>query len=141
MAALLRDEELTRYYAIAGGDVLPVGAPPAARSHAWLEPVLAAQGQAELPTLELDVQGIHCAGCVWLIDELFRRRAGGASLIVNPALGKVRALLAARRLRRARASLDAVERFGYQLRPEPQARVAPRPPTCRCGSASARRWP
>src|SRR5690348_2267337 len=87
VAALLRDEDLTRYYAIAGGDLFPIGARPAARSHAWLEPLVAAQAQVEIPTVELDVQGIHCAACVWLMNETFRRRPGGVSVTVNPALG------------------------------------------------------
>ena len=39
--------------------------------------------------VELDVQGVHCAGCVWLMEELARRQ-GGAGVTVNPALGKVR---------------------------------------------------
>src|SRR6266542_3879850 len=55
VAALLRSEELTRYYAIAGDDVLPVGTAPAPRSHAWLEPLLDAQSEEAVSTLELDV--------------------------------------------------------------------------------------
>jgi Cu2+-exporting ATPase len=116
VAALLRDEELTRYYAIAGGNVVPVGARPAARSHAWLEPLIAAQGQAEIATVEVDVQGIHCAACVWLMNETFRRRAGGVSLTVNPALGKAR-LSWRRGAFDPTAWIEAVERFGYQFGP------------------------
>ena len=66
--------------------------PSLARSaaHAWLEPLMArAEEAGPLCALELDVQGIHCAACVWLMNELFRRQPGGAGLTVNPALGKV----------------------------------------------------
>jgi Cu2+-exporting ATPase len=89
---LLEARGLSRYYALAGGKTQPVAAPPAGRSFAWLEPALAAAEGREGPIcqLELDVQGVHCAACVWLMNELYRRRAGGAAFSVNPALGKVR---------------------------------------------------
>jgi Cu2+-exporting ATPase len=116
VAALLRSEELTRYYAIADGDVIPVGAAPARRSHAWLAPLLDGQRDADTPTLELDVQGIHCAACVWLMNETFRRRPGAVALTVNPALGKAR-LTWRRGVFEPEAWIDAVERFGYQFGP------------------------
>jgi Cu2+-exporting ATPase len=136
VANLLRSEELTRYYAIAGGDVLPVGAAPVARTHAWLEPVLEAQREADVATVELDVQGIHCAACVWLMNETFRRCAGGVALTVNPALGKAR--LTWRRGFDPGAWIDAVERFGYQFGPSrKQASAASASLTWRLGVALA----
>jgi Cu2+-exporting ATPase len=120
VAALLRAEELTRYYDLAGGAIAPVGAAPSTRGHAWLEPVLAAQAEGEVLSCELDVQGIHCAACVWLMNETFRRRAGGVGIVVNPALGKVR--LTWRRGRFDVAGwIGAVERFGYQFGPSRKA--------------------
>jgi Cu2+-exporting ATPase len=120
VAALLRAEQLTRYYDLAGGAIAPVGAPPATRPHAWLEPLLEAQGDRPTQSCELDVQGIHCAACVWLMNETFRRRAGGLAILVNPALGKVR--LTWRRGRFDVAGwIDDVERFGYQLGPSRKA--------------------
>lgn len=137
VAALLREEELTRYYTIAGGDVLPVGGKPGARSHAWLEPLLEAQRDADTCTLDLDVQGIHCAACVWLMNETFRRRGGGLSLTVNPAVGKVH--FAWRRgAFDPEAWLDSVERFGYQFGPSrKQASSASRSLTWRLGVSAA----
>lgn len=118
---LLVDQGLTRYYALARGAVLP--APPApsverVRSHAWLEPLRTAAEATASPVcaLELDVQGIHCAACVWLMNELFRRTPGGAGFTVNPALGKVR-------MQWKRGAFDVerfvseVERFGYAFGP------------------------
>ena len=116
VAALLRSEELTRYYDLAGRDVAPVGALPAARGHAWLEPILTAQAGADIQTCEVDVQGIHCAACVWLMNETFRRRPGGVGIVVNPALGKVRLTWRSRQFDVA-GWIDAVERFGYQFGP------------------------
>jgi Cu2+-exporting ATPase len=116
VAALLMAEGLTRYYDLAGADIAPIGAAPAARGHAWLEPLLEGQGTAETQTCEVDVQGIHCAACVWLMNETFRRRQGGVAIIVNPALGKAR-LTWRRGAFDVAGWIDDVERFGYQFGP------------------------
>jgi Cu2+-exporting ATPase len=115
---LLREEGLGRYYDLAGNQTQPVAAPPPGRSFAWLEPVLAAAEEKDGPIcqLELDVQGVHCAACVWLMNELYRRREGGAAFTVNPALGKVR--LAWNRGRfDVPGFLAEIERFGYLFGP------------------------
>jgi Cu2+-exporting ATPase len=115
---LLREQGLTRYYQLAQGRTAPAPEPRKDRGFAWLEPLV---GRAEaLPgpvcALELDVQGIHCAACVWLMNELFRRQPGGAGLTVDPALGKVR-------MQWRRGAFDvggflrAVEGFGYLFGP------------------------
>jgi P-type Cu2+ transporter len=122
---LLQEQGLTRYYALAGGQGAPaLEASPNARSHAWLEPLLARAEEegaaAGLCALELDVQGIHCAACVWLMNELFRRQGGGAQLTVNPTLGSLR-LRWARGAFDVRAYLTTVERFGYLFGPRRKA--------------------
>jgi Cu2+-exporting ATPase len=120
VAALLRDEGLAQYYDLARGDVAPVGPVPASRTHAWLEPVRQeAEGRAgadRVCELRLDVQGIHCAACVWLMNETFRR-AGGLAIVVNPALGTARLAYARGRFD-ADAWVTSVERFGYQFGPQ-----------------------
>ncbi|WP_224242794.1 heavy metal translocating P-type ATPase [Hyalangium gracile] len=128
---LLVGQGLTRYYALAQGQVTPAPEPKADRSHAWLEP-LVARGEAaggELCSLELDVQGIHCAACVWLMNELFRRQPGGAGITINPALGKV-LLRWKRGLFDVAGFLRQVESFGYlfgpsRKRPEEASRDLP----------------
>ena len=115
---LLEENGLSRYYALAGGQAQPVAAPPSDRSFSWLEPALAAAEErgGAIGQLELDVQGVHCAACVWLMNELYRRRGGGAAFTVNPALGKVH--LAWNRGRfDVRAFLAEIERFGYLFGP------------------------
>ncbi|HTQ31101.1 MAG TPA: heavy metal translocating P-type ATPase metal-binding domain-containing protein [Opitutaceae bacterium] len=63
------------------------------RDYAWLE---AAQREAEAaavraqPELTLQVQGISCIGCVWLIERLFQGQPGGREISVNAQLGRVR---------------------------------------------------
>ncbi len=123
---LLVAQGLTRYYSLALGEVLPATSVERVRSHAWLEPLRDAAESTASPlcALELDVQGIHCAACVWLMNELFRRTPGGAGFTVNPALGKVR-------MQWRRGDFDVerfvseVERFGYAF--GPSRKTTPRP--------------
>jgi Cu2+-exporting ATPase len=67
-------------------------------------------------SLQLDVQGIHCAACVWLMNETYRRHQGAGSITVNPTLGTVR-------MHWKKGELDLehwvkeVEAFGYQFGP------------------------
>src|SRR5690606_15466468 len=115
---LLHREGLGRYYELAGDKTAPVGEVSGPRSHSWLEPLVARAEEAggSICTLDLDVQGIHCAACVWLMSELFKREKGGVSLHVNPGLGKVR-------LAWKRGGFDVerfvsrVEEFGYLFGP------------------------
>ena len=123
VAGLLAARGLDHYYDLARGRLPAVGAAPATRSHAWLDPLLgaaSAPASGELATLDLDVQGIHCAACVWLMNETFRREDGGVAITVNPALGKVRVCW-----RKGTFDLGAwigeVERFGYQFGPSRKA--------------------
>lgn len=116
---LLREGGLDRYYALAGSQVTPAAVPNGPRSHTWLEALLANQTplqEGELASLELDVQGVHCAGCVWLMNETFKRESSGGDVTVNPTLGTVK-------LRWMPGGFNVaewvgnVERFGYQFGP------------------------
>ena len=70
----------------------------------------------------VEVQGISCAGCVWLIEAVFMEYPGAVTCAVNSATGAVR-------LRWVPGSMDLtayaqdVQRFGYLLGPA-QARPA-----------------
>jgi Cu2+-exporting ATPase len=113
---LLEREGLQRFYALArDARLAPVAAPAPDRSLAWLEPLLEPQAGEEVRTLDLDVQGIQCAACVWLIDQLFRRESGALSCTVNPALGRAR--LVFRRPFDVEQFIRRVEGFGYRTGP------------------------
>ncbi len=117
--ALLLDQGLTRYYELAGDRPAPAANPALGRSLGWLEPLLEPEGErgaGDLRSLRLDVQGIHCAACVWLIQETFRRRDGGAAVTVNPALGQVALTYRPGRFDPRRWIAD-VEAFGYRFGP------------------------
>ncbi|AKF83037.1 P-type ATPase [Myxococcus fulvus 124B02] len=122
---LLVSQGLTRYYQLTGGKTSPAAEPARGRGLSWLEPLVtkAEAAPGALCSLELDVQGIHCAACVWLMNELFRRQTGGAGFTVDPALGKAR-------MQWRRGAFDvagflrAVEGFGYLFGPS-RKRPAP----------------
>jgi Cu2+-exporting ATPase len=66
--------------------------------------------------LDLDIQGVHCAACVWLIEELFKRQKAGIQLRINPTLGKVELSWDTTR-GDLKEFLAEVEKFGYRLGP------------------------
>ncbi|HJK99400.1 MAG TPA: heavy metal translocating P-type ATPase metal-binding domain-containing protein [Polyangiaceae bacterium LLY-WYZ-14_1] len=124
---LLHASGLARYYDLRGARPgLPAtGVDPedgavatGPRDRKWLEPLverLTAAGPEAPVRLELDVQGLHCAACVWLLETLFRRRPGGIRLLINPAMG--RAELVVRGAFDLPGWVAEVERFGYLLGP------------------------
>ncbi len=62
------------------------------RDFSWLETAqkVAEQPAASIPELPLSVQGISCAGCVWLIERLFQQQPGARDIEVNAQLGQLR---------------------------------------------------
>ena len=112
---LLADAKLSRYYDLGGGDGHPVA--PASGDHKWLEPIaarLAAQ-PAGLSRIVLDVQGLHCSACVWLLDELFRREPSSAGIVVNPAVGSVELTVGS--AFSLTSYITSIEAFGYRFGP------------------------
>lgn len=119
---LLHEEGLERYYDLRGGAGLPAAAASEAGvDELWLEPVVAsitkatAGGATRAARVELDIQGVHCAGCVWLLEKLFRRCEGALSIELNPAAGRL-SLLVTERFPLRDYVRDAA-RFGYRLGP------------------------
>ncbi len=116
---ILNSAGLTRYYDLRRGP----GLPPADLDsrhvdHKWLE-LLEEERAAErgIARVELDIQGIHCAACVWLIEELFRRHGGDREglMTINPALGRIELRISPEF--RLTDWVEAVEGLGYLLGP------------------------
>jgi len=72
-----------------------------ARDYGWLaalqrEAERAAAGVGDpghsprAPEMVLDLQGISCVGCVWLIERLFEREPGALRIEINAQLGRLR---------------------------------------------------
>ncbi|MDI1475944.1 heavy metal translocating P-type ATPase metal-binding domain-containing protein [Polyangium sp. y55x31] len=121
---LLREEHLERYYTLRGEKGEAVTAAAVGRDQKWLEPLEAELARAEgLHRLDLDVQGLSCAACVWLIEQLFRREKGGAGIVVNPALGRMRLTIS--RAFPLRRFVSRVESCGYLLGPKLKSEESP----------------
>jgi len=115
--ALIHAENLDRYYELRGKRGVPLfGLFERSRDTKWLEPIEAKLAECEGTTrIDLDVQGLHCVGCVYLIDTVFRKEAGAVQVVVNPALGKVQ--LGVKQGFSLASFVEKVERFGYRLGP------------------------
>ena len=109
---LLHDEGLARFYDLRGERGVPV-VDRGSSERPWLTPIEASV--AERGSCELDVSGIHCAACVWVMEELFRRQPGAGFLELNPTLGRVHMRIGEDFP--LRAYLDQVERLGYRFGP------------------------
>lgn len=114
---LLASEGLERYYQLRDGAEAP---PPELRpgTFAWFDAAearLVPDSNGVVRTA-LDVQGVHCAACVWLLQELWNRQSGGVELRVNPAVGRAELAWKPGELD-LRGYLRSVERFGYRFGP------------------------
>lgn len=117
---MINQENLGRYYEIKPATHAPA---PNLRpeSFSWLDRLLEERESSLTGTvgalhLDLDIQGVHCAACVWLIEELFKRQPAGISLRINPTLGKVELSWDPAR-GELKDFLGEVEKFGYRLGP------------------------
>ena len=120
---LIHDSGLDRFYELRPSRIAPA---PELRPDnlAWLELMLedpASRLGGTTVRLSLDVQGVHCAACVWLLEELFRRRPGARDLTINPALGTAELVwdIAAGDLG---DYLTDAESFGYRFGPPRKSR-------------------
>ncbi|MEO7113232.1 MAG: heavy metal translocating P-type ATPase metal-binding domain-containing protein [Polyangiaceae bacterium] len=123
---LLVSGKLEHYYDLRNGKASPVAnARNDRRDLKWLEDIDArriATGGAT--SIDLDIQGIQCTACVWLIETLFGRRRGARSIVVNPALGRAHLIINADF--ELAPFVREAERFGYLFgKPLKQAELRP----------------
>ena len=86
---LIMEHGLERFYELRDTAVLPVKSLVfQKRDYRWLAE-LAAATPGSPARLTLDLQGVSCIGCVWLIERLFLRRTGALSACVNSVLGQL----------------------------------------------------
>ncbi|NUP11233.1 MAG: HAD-IC family P-type ATPase [Polyangiaceae bacterium] len=88
---LIRGQGLARYYELREGKGVPgLEAARGLVDDTWIDLAIARLAGAEgLVRLDLDVEGLHCTGCVWLIEEVFRRTGAEGRVTTNPALGTI----------------------------------------------------
>jgi len=125
---MIHEAGLESYYRIKDDVTVPAdSALLPARDYDWLKN---AQAEAEqvaadkTAELSLDVQGISCAGCIWLIEKLHHKQTGSGRIDVNAQTGQMR-------LAWAKGAFDAVafartlQSFNYLVSPASAERSAP----------------
>jgi len=128
--ALLHESGLDRFYTLRNGAGIPVSEPREDR-YAWLDADRAGSG-----ALRLEVQGIHCTACVWLLESLFTRHHGALGLRINPGRGEADLRWDPDR-GDVRDYLREVEQFGYRFGPRREGRTGSRGLALRLGLAAA----
>ncbi len=115
--ALLSGQGLLRYYDLRTGRGVPAREREASKSDdKWLDIAEATlSSRSGLALLPLDVEGIHCSGCVWLIDQLFQRTGSTGSARTNPATGTLDLYVA--QDFDLRGFVADVEALGYRVGP------------------------
>ncbi len=134
---LVHEHGLAGYYRIKDEITAPADAAVfQPRDYAWLETAqreVEGRGETDatgalrpqaIPELTLDLQGVSCAGCVWLIERLFQQQAGAREIIANAQLGTV-GLRWVRGAFSAAGFARAVQAFGYLIGPRGEARGEP----------------
>jgi len=125
---LIGEAGLGAYYQIKDKVIAPADAALLPlRDYAWLT---TAQTEAEqaagsgTPELPLDVQGISCAGCVWLIERIFSKQPGAGRIEINAPAGQMRLLWQAGRFDAAEFA-RTLQGFNYLVGPASATRSAP----------------
>jgi Cu2+-exporting ATPase len=91
---LVHEHGLEGYYKIKDSVIAPadqVVFQP--RDYVWLaelQQLAEQQHPAGVPELTLDVQGISCAGCVWLIEKVYLQQRGALFIETDAQLGRMR---------------------------------------------------
>ena len=89
---LIHEHGLAGYYRIKDAVTVPVD--PVVfqpRDYGWLAALQrAAENTAGTPALTLELQGISCAGCVWLVEKIFHQQPGALDIETDAQLGRLR---------------------------------------------------
>lgn len=123
---LLHAEGLDKFYELQDRDGQPVASHVFhPRDFSWLDRLIEAEeAKSERPSLELDLQGISCLGCVWLLERLFRQQEGALQIEIQSTLGRLRIRWVKGGFCGA-AWAGKVQKFGYLLAPANQRARAP----------------
>ncbi|MCA8950508.1 MAG: heavy metal translocating P-type ATPase metal-binding domain-containing protein [Planctomycetes bacterium] len=114
--ALLVGEGLERFYELGGQASGAVGEVPRVPRFDWFDDAETRATVAGEVRLTLDVQGIRCAACVWLLRALWQRLPGARELRIDPSLGRA-TLVYDRDSAAGKVFLPLCARFGYLLAP------------------------
>lgn len=136
---LVEGQGLAAYYRIKDSVTIPAdSAVFEPRDYGWLEALQRKAEEAALaqavpavspaprpaarrPELTLDLQGVSCAGCVWLIERLFQKEPGARAVFTNAQVGTIRIVWAAGEFSAA-GFARKLQSFGYLVGPHDSRR-------------------
>src|SRR5688572_17476509 len=120
--SLLAQNGLLRFYDL-GGAGSAVGPVPRVPAFDWL-PELEARARDDrgVVRMDLDVQGMRCAACVWLLQQVVRRLPGAHSIHVDASLGRATLVYDGAR-GTGSAFLASAARLGYPMAPATRTAV------------------
>lgn len=137
---LIHNKGLDKFYDLKDKKVPPVGTSVFHSSDLdWLiKQVNQAENNSEEEArLELEIQGISCVGCVWLIERIFREFPGGLHVHVLPNQGRIQLGWKTRQFD-VNAFVREMESFGYRVGPaEGEAKRPLSPLLTRLGISAA----
>ena len=117
MYHLIRDEGLEQYYELKDRTLAPVGTTAFRQrddrelQRKWLQAEELAPGEL---SMEFELKGISCVGCVWLVEKLFSRYEHAIRIDIDPRQGKI--VIDARREFDISGFAAEIQRYGYTLR-------------------------
>ena len=121
VAQLIQDGGLERFYELKGTQAVPpVGSKVfQASDHSTLQGELESAEEASdhaLLSRRLSIEGISCIGCVWLIEAIFKRQAGGSHIRIDPRSHSIE-LTWQRTAFALPAFAEALQKIGYRISP------------------------
>jgi Cu2+-exporting ATPase len=110
---LISKNGLSQFYELQDSAIFPVKSLVfQKRDYTWL----AALAEQCPESLQLDLQGVSCIGCVWLIEKLFDRQPGALAIHMDTALGRLQWRVDADRFDPV-AFARELQNYGYLLGP------------------------
>lgn len=85
----LTSSGLTRFYDLRDSAGVAVGENPYLSTALFDWAPALVQKRADLSSLKLNIQGLHCAACIWLIEQVFQKEPGSVRAQVNSSLGRL----------------------------------------------------
>jgi len=136
---LIHQENLDRYYEFKDPTAPAGGQPFHTPELAWMTPIVDQTESKPDPICRttLEIQGVSCAACVWLVEKVFARHPGAVEARVHPSAGRIHLAW-----QRGACDLAAfarhLQQFGYRLGP-PRAdgSASPQGPGIRLGLCAA----
>lgn len=120
VAGLIERSGFGTFYDLRGGAIPPVS-PSTLRSadFGWLDELLQPdKNNPQQGRLLLDLKGVSCIGCVWLIEKVFEQEEMRADLAVSPQRGQMEISWHSDEARQAIPSfLAKIRQFGYVVAP------------------------